>query len=65
MKNEVTNNAKQERTRNLCVLTAANLQVMVSCGLRPSMEQAIRDAECMLDRIENGPVEEAETITDS
>lgn len=64
MKNEVTNNPTQERTRNLCVLAGANLVAMVSAGIKPSAEQAILAAEHMLDRIENGPVEEAELVTE-
>lgn len=66
MKNDVTNNAKQERTRNLCALAAASLQALALTGQWSlgAVDQAIDDAEYMLERIEKGPTEEAEIVTE-
>ena len=64
MKIEVTRNKAQERIRNLCILAAANLEAMVGHGMKPSLEQSALGAEALLDRLEKGPVEEAEATTE-
>lgn len=50
---------KQERTRNLCVLVAGQMQALSLAGLHDMArgESAIEAAELMLDRIERGPLE--------